>query len=105
MPRKISPLARRALGLAPSVGHTSSRVTKGKRMFIELGDGRTQWARRWADLIVAHVNDFAGSKGSPKRNSQFAAVRPHSANRTRCRGGVFCAAPLQGFLKEALLNM
>jgi hypothetical protein len=62
MPRKISPLARRALGLAPSVGHTSSRVTKGKRMFIELGDGRTQWARRWADLIVAHVNDFAARK-------------------------------------------
>src|SRR5262249_54665465 len=66
MPRKISPLAKRALGLAPGIGYTSSRVTKGKQVFVELGDGRTVWSRRWADLIVAHVNDLGG----PERISE-----------------------------------
>jgi len=25
-------------------------------MFVEIGDGRSAWALRWKDLIVAHVN-------------------------------------------------
>src|SRR5262245_43859594 len=29
-------------------------------MFVDLGDGRSAWARRWADLIFAHVNDLGG---------------------------------------------
>jgi hypothetical protein len=58
--RKISPLARRALGLAPSVHHLSSRVTKGKQMFVELGDARSAWARRWNDLVLMHANDLGG---------------------------------------------
>ena len=29
-------------------------------MFVELGDARTVWARRWADLILAHANDLGG---------------------------------------------
>jgi hypothetical protein len=65
MTRKISPLAKCALGLA-SIGYTSSRVTKGKQVFVELGDGRTVWARRWSDLIYAHVSDLGG----PERISE-----------------------------------
>jgi hypothetical protein len=58
---KISPLAKRALGFNRYVGPNSSQVTKGKRMFVEqLGDGRSAWAKRWADLIVAHVSDLGG---------------------------------------------
>jgi hypothetical protein len=36
-----------------------SKVTTGSNMFIE-GDGRSPWARRWSDLIIAHVNDLGG---------------------------------------------
>ena len=36
-----------------------SRVTNGKRMFVE-GDGRSPWARRWRDLIELHVADLGG---------------------------------------------
>jgi hypothetical protein len=43
------------------IGHNSSQVTKGKRMFVEqLDDGTSAWGRRWADLILAHVNDLGG---------------------------------------------
>jgi hypothetical protein len=42
------------------IGHNSSQVTKGKRVFVELGDGRSAWARRWSDLILAHANDLGG---------------------------------------------
>jgi hypothetical protein len=59
MSRKISPLAQRALG-ARCVDHNSSSVTKAKRMFVDLGDARSAWARRWADLIGAHANDLGG---------------------------------------------
>ena len=58
---KISPLAKRALGFNRLVRNNSSGVTKGKRMFVELGDVRSAWARRWADLIVAHVNDLCAA--------------------------------------------
>jgi hypothetical protein len=58
---KISPLAKRALGFNRHVGPNSSQVTAGRRMFVDqLGDGRSAWAKRWADLIVAHVNDLGG---------------------------------------------
>jgi hypothetical protein len=36
-----------------------SRVSNGKRTFVE-GDGRSPWARRWRDLIEAHVADMGG---------------------------------------------
>jgi hypothetical protein len=29
-------------------------------MFVDLGDGRTAWARRWSDLTLAHANDLGG---------------------------------------------
>jgi hypothetical protein len=57
---KISPLAKRALGFNRHVGPNSSQVTSGRRMFVELGDARSAWAKRWADLILAHVNDLGG---------------------------------------------
>jgi hypothetical protein len=37
-----------------------SPVTSGRRMFVDLGDGRTAWARRWSDLILAHAGDLGG---------------------------------------------
>src|SRR5262245_37535677 len=57
---KISPLAKRALGFNHYVGPNSSQVTSGRRMFVELGDGRSAWAKRWADLIQLHVSDIGG---------------------------------------------
>jgi hypothetical protein len=42
------------------IGHNSSRVTKGKRMFVELGDPRSKWARRWNDLVIMHATDLGG---------------------------------------------
>jgi hypothetical protein len=42
------------------VNRNSSQVTKGKRMFVDLGDGRTAWARRWNDLVITHANDLGG---------------------------------------------
>jgi hypothetical protein len=38
----------------------SSKATTGHRMFVEGGDGRSAWALRWKDLILAHVNDLGG---------------------------------------------
>jgi hypothetical protein len=29
-------------------------------VFADVGDGRTVWARRWGDLILAHANDLGG---------------------------------------------
>src|SRR5262245_59702197 len=57
---KNSPLAKRALGFNHCVGPNSSQVTSGRRMFVELGDGRSAWAKRWADLIRLHVSDIGG---------------------------------------------
>ena len=36
-----------------------SRVSNGKKAFVD-GDGRSPWARRWRDLIEAHVADLGG---------------------------------------------
>jgi hypothetical protein len=35
-------------------------VTTGRKAFVEIGDGRSPWARRWSDLIFAHANDLGG---------------------------------------------
>jgi hypothetical protein len=31
-------------------------------MFVDVGNGRSPWAMRWNDLILAHVNDLGGSE-------------------------------------------
>ena len=41
----------------------ASRVTTGRTLFIEGGDGRSAWALRWKDLILAHVSDLGGPEG------------------------------------------
>jgi hypothetical protein len=37
----------------------TSKVATGRRLFVE-GDGRSAWALRWKDLILAHVSDLGG---------------------------------------------
>jgi hypothetical protein len=39
---------------------TRSRVTTGRRVFVE-GDGNSRWARRYRDLIFAHCQDLGGT--------------------------------------------
>jgi hypothetical protein len=47
--------------LRRTIGHNSSPVTKGTRMFVDpLADGRSAWARRWNDLILMHAADLGG---------------------------------------------
>jgi hypothetical protein len=31
-------------------------------MFMDLGDARSAWARRWSDLIAAHARDIGGAE-------------------------------------------
>jgi hypothetical protein len=38
----------------------SSRVSTGRKLFADGGDGRSAWGRRWRDLILAHVADLGG---------------------------------------------
>jgi hypothetical protein len=38
----------------------SSKATIGRRMFVEGGDGRSLWGRRWRDLCLAHASDLGG---------------------------------------------
>jgi hypothetical protein len=40
--------------------HLSSRATKGKQLFVEGGDARSAWSRRWRDLVLAHIGDLGG---------------------------------------------
>jgi hypothetical protein len=35
----------------------ASRVSSGRNLFAEGGDGRSAWGR-WRDLILAHMNDL-----------------------------------------------
>jgi hypothetical protein len=42
-----------------SRGRRTSKVATGRRLFVE-GDGRSAWALRWKDLILAHVSDLGG---------------------------------------------
>ncbi len=37
-----------------------SQVTNGRRTFVEGGDERSPWARRFRDLILAHAGDLGG---------------------------------------------
>lgn len=37
-----------------------SRVTNGRAVFVEGGDGRSAWTRRWRDLCAAHASDLGG---------------------------------------------
>jgi hypothetical protein len=43
----------------PAGRRTRSRVTTGRAVFVE-GDGNSRWARRYRDLISAHVSDLGG---------------------------------------------
>jgi hypothetical protein len=54
---------RSRLRIVHNSGRNSSResqVTTGKRCFVDIGDVRSAWAKRWGDLILAHANDFGG---------------------------------------------
>jgi hypothetical protein len=46
-------------------------------MFVEGGDGRSAWARRWKDLILAHVTDLGGPKGLSE--AEISLIRRASA--------------------------
>jgi hypothetical protein len=46
--------------LVRRLGQNSSRVTQGKQYFVDLGDGRSAWARRWNDLVLMHASDLGG---------------------------------------------
>jgi len=41
-------------------GHLGSQVTRGKRVFVQAGDGRSAWTRRWKDLVASHASDLGG---------------------------------------------
>jgi hypothetical protein len=40
----------------------TSKVTTSRRLFVE-GDGRSAWAIRWKDRILAHVADLGDQEG------------------------------------------
>src|SRR5215469_4510814 len=47
--------------LRRTISRKPSKVTSGKRMFIDpLADGRTAWAKRWNDLVLTHASDLGG---------------------------------------------
>jgi hypothetical protein len=51
----------KASGKAPEKrAHQRSRVTNGSAAFVE-GSERSAWARRFRDLVEAHVTDLGGS--------------------------------------------
>jgi len=37
-----------------------SRVSNGRALFAEGGDGRSAWARRWRDVLWQHMADLGG---------------------------------------------
>jgi hypothetical protein len=48
-------------GAAKPVGRRArSQATSGRRVFVD-GDGNSRWARRYRDLIAAHVADLGGA--------------------------------------------
>jgi hypothetical protein len=49
-----------------------SAVTNGRRSFVQ-GDGNTQWARRWRDLIALHASDLGG--GDQLSEAQRSLIR------------------------------
>jgi hypothetical protein len=46
---------------APAALTARSRVTNGKRLFVEVRDISSPWARRLRDLIALHVSDLGGA--------------------------------------------
>jgi hypothetical protein len=48
-----------ANGCSPAAAKRRVEATS-KRMFVEVGDGRSAWAVRWKGLILAHANDLGG---------------------------------------------
>ncbi len=53
-----------------------SAVTNGRRMFVA-GDGTSAWARRYRDLVAAHVADLGG--GDALSESQLSLIRRAAA--------------------------
>jgi hypothetical protein len=45
---------------APAALTARSRVTNGKRLFVEVQDVSSPWARRLRDLIALHIADLGG---------------------------------------------
>src|SRR5215813_1756242 len=44
----------------PAKPKRRSAVTNSKRLFVE-GDGNSKWARRYRDLVAAHIGDLGGA--------------------------------------------
>jgi hypothetical protein len=65
-------------GAAKPAGKTRARsaATSGRRAFVE-GDGNSRWARRYRDLIAAHVSDLGGS--DVLSEAQISLIRRASA--------------------------
>src|SRR5215471_7090616 len=57
-PLKHPPL--HLLPIRPKV--VSSRVSTGQKLFVEGGDGRSAWGRRWRDLCLSHAADLGGTE-------------------------------------------
>ena len=53
-----SPTERRGITARPPT--MRSRVTNGKRLFVE-ADGRGPWARRWRDVLAEIISDLGGA--------------------------------------------
>jgi hypothetical protein len=48
-------------GLVLRKASLRSKVTNGVRVFAVGGDGRSQWTRRWRDLVELHASDCGGA--------------------------------------------
>src|SRR5262245_34925760 len=48
------------IGNEPRPAALRSRVTNGKALFAQGGDGRGPWARRMRDVIELHISDLGG---------------------------------------------
>jgi hypothetical protein len=48
--------------LSPLSPTSRSRVTNGKALFAEGGDGRSPWARRLRDIFHLHLSDLGGDE-------------------------------------------
>jgi hypothetical protein len=60
---------------------TRSRVTTGRRVFVE-GDGNSRWARRYGDLIAAHCQDLGGVESLSA--SQISLIKRASTLELEC---------------------
>jgi hypothetical protein len=59
MTSQLSPTSRRRT--AARLPTLRSRVTNGKTLFVQGGDGRGAWARRLRDVVELHVSDLGGA--------------------------------------------